>query len=164
MAFFLRAWSLEISRGRLARQAPAYGWGVQRGRQSTQNAVNAGSSKRRLPSRGGGHFHKQPSLKKADRNVLFHTPTMRNIRLWTRVSHHDMGSHIITMLGCLEVKRKSITAMLDLWYLYFDWLPSFIRHLILFIKIQEKFGLKLGYFQKFYYFFINQVARMACQQ
>ena len=44
VAFFSRAWSLEISRGRLARQAPAYGWGAHRGTQSTRNAVNAGGS------------------------------------------------------------------------------------------------------------------------
>ena len=55
--------------------------------------------------------------------------------------------------------------MLELGYLYFDWLASFIRHLlILVIKIQEEYGLKLGYFQKIYNFSINQVARMACQQ
>ena len=44
VAFFSRAWSLEISRGRLARQAPAYGWGAHRGAQSTRDAVNTGSS------------------------------------------------------------------------------------------------------------------------
>ena len=54
--------------------------------------------------------------------------------------------------------------MLELGYLYFDWLASFIRHLlILIIIIQEECGLKFGYFQKSYYFFINQVARMAYQ-
>ena len=72
---------------------------------------------------------------------------------------------LMIMLDCLEVKRKSSTAMLELRYLYFDWLDSFTRHhLILLIKIQEEYGLKLGYFQKIYNFSINQVARMACQQ
>ena len=46
VAFFSRAWSLIISRGRLARQAPAFGWGVQRGTQSTRDAVNAGRCQR----------------------------------------------------------------------------------------------------------------------
>ena len=55
--------------------------------------------------------------------------------------------------------------MLELGYLYFDWLASFIRHLlILVIKIQEEYGLKLGYFQKICNFSINRVAKMACQQ
>ena len=55
--------------------------------------------------------------------------------------------------------------MLELGYLYFDWLASFIRHLLmLVIIIQEECGLKSGYFQKSYYFFSNQVTRMAYQQ
>ena len=56
--------------------------------------------------------------------------------------------------------------MLELGYLYFDWLASFIRHLlILIIIIQEECGLnKSGYFQKSCYFFINHVARKAYQQ
>ena len=44
VAVFSRAWSLEISRGHLARQAPAFGWGAQRGPRSTRDAVNAGHS------------------------------------------------------------------------------------------------------------------------
>ena len=79
VAFFSRAWSLEISRGRLARQAPAYGWGAQRGTQSTRNAVNAGRCQRgrqltqMAVKGGGGHNRRQPSLKEADRNIVFHT-------------------------------------------------------------------------------------------
>ena len=84
MAFFSRAWSLEISRGRLARQAPAYGWArtagrSQRGTQSTRAAVNADGCQG-----GGGHYCRQPSLKEADRNIVFPTPIMKNIRLWTQ--------------------------------------------------------------------------------
>ena len=106
VAFFSRAWSLEISRGRLARQAPAYGWGTQRGRQSTQGTVNAGSSKRRWLSRGGGHYRKQSSFKEADRNILFHTPTMTNVRLWTMVSHHKMGSNNNAWLSWSQKEKQ----------------------------------------------------------
>ena len=51
----------------------------------------------------GGHYRKQPSLKEADKNILFHTPTMTDIRLWMRVSHRWA---LILMLGCLEVKKE----------------------------------------------------------
>ena len=45
---------------------------------------------------------------------------------------------------------------------YFDLLASFIRHLlILVIKSLSESGLRLGYFQKIYYFLISRVARMA---
>ena len=101
VAFFSRAWSLEISRGRLARQAPAFGWGAQRGTHSTRDALNAGHSQRgmqlmwgavnggrcqrrrqltQMAVKGGGHYRKQPSLNEADKNILFHTPTMTDIR------------------------------------------------------------------------------------
>ena len=98
MAFFSRAWSLEISRGRLARQAPAYGWGAHRGTQSTRDAVDAGRCQRgrqltqMAVKGGGGHNRRQPSLKEADRNIVFHTQTMTNIR-HEGFSHHEMGSH-----------------------------------------------------------------------
>ena len=52
------------------------------GRQLTQMAVKG----------GGGHYHRQPSLKEADRNIVFHTQTMTNIR-HEGFSHHEMGSH-----------------------------------------------------------------------
>ena len=48
---------------------------------------------------------------------------------------------------------------------YFDLLASFIRHLlILVIKSLSESGLRLGYFQKIYYFLFNRVVRMAYQQ
>ena len=50
MACFSRALALEISRGRLARQAPAFGWGAQRGPWSTRAAVNAGRGQREMQS------------------------------------------------------------------------------------------------------------------
>ena len=86
VAFFSRAGSLEISRGRLARQAPAYGWGSHRGTQSTRDTVNAGRGQggqqltQMAVKGGGGHYCRQPSLKEADRNIIFHTPTMTYIR------------------------------------------------------------------------------------
>ena len=51
-----------------------------------RGTVNAGRCQRRQQltqmavKGGGGHYRRQPSLKEADRIIVFHTPTMTNIR------------------------------------------------------------------------------------
>ena len=83
--------SARLRMGRATRAALNAGrW--QRGQLSTQMAV-----------KGGGHYRQQPSVKEADKNILFHAPTMTDIRLWMRVSHQWA---LIMMLGCLEVKKE----------------------------------------------------------
>ena len=87
---FTRALGTPSARLRMghATRAARNAGGSQHGAQSTRAAVNADNCQGR-----GGHYPKQPSFKEADRNILFHTPTMTNVRLWTMVSHHKMGSN-----------------------------------------------------------------------
>ena len=134
---------------------------------ATRAALNAGRWQRgqllsQMAVKGGGIIVSNHHWKKQIR-ISYSIP-----RQW-QISGCGWGLVIDGLsYWCLVVsksKRKNSTAMLELGYLYFDWLASFIRHLlILIIIIQEECGLKSGFFQKSCYFFINHVARKAYQQ